>query len=115
MRRAVTINSLSGLALMKLDVLDGMDEVKICTAYKLKDGTVTELPPLAAYEYDVTPIYETMPGWKESTFGVTDFAKLPLNAQRYVKRLEELSGVKIAILSTGPERNQTIFIEDPFA
>lgn len=115
MRRAVTINSLSGLALMKLDVLDGMDEVKICTAYKLKDGTVTELPPLAAYEYDVTPIYETMPGWKESTFGVTDFEKLPLNAQRYVKRLEELSGVKIAILSTGPERNQTIFIEDPFA
>ena len=56
-----------------------------------------------------------MPGWKESTFGVTDFEKLPLNAQRYVKRLEELSGVKIAILSTGPERNQTIFIEDPFA
>lgn len=116
MRRAVAINSLSGLALMKLDVLDGMDEVKICTAYKLKDGTIASLPPLAAYDYeDVTPVYETMPGWKESTFGVTEFDKLPLNARNYVRRLEELSGVKVAILSTGPERSQTIYLEDPFA
>ncbi len=116
MRRAVTINSLSGLAMMKLDVLDGMDEVKICTAYKYADGTVSELPPLSAAEYaKVTPIYETMPGWSESTFGVTEFAKLPVNAQRYIRRLEELSGVKIAILSTGPERGQPIMLEDPFA
>ncbi len=116
MRRAAAINSLSGLALMKLDVLDGMDELKICTAYKLKDGTISQLPPLAAYEYaDVEPVYETMPGWKESTFGITEFTKLPANAQNYVRRLEELSGVKVAILSTGPERNQTIFLDDPFA
>lgn len=116
MRRAAAINSLSGLALMKLDVLDGMDEVKICTAYKLPDGTITNLPPLAAYEYEnVTPVYETLPGWKESTFGVTELDKLPVNARNYVKRLEEVSGVKVVILSTGPERNQTIYIEDPFA
>ena len=116
MRRAVTINSLSGIALMKLDVLDGMDEVKICTAYKLPNGAITELPPLAADDYAmVTPVYETMPGWKESTFGVTEFDKLPVNARNYVRRLEELAGVKIAILSTGPERDQTIYIEDPFA
>ncbi|MBO8415401.1 MAG: adenylosuccinate synthase [Proteobacteria bacterium] len=116
MRRAAAINSLSGLALMKLDVLDGMDEVKICTAYKLPDGTLTDLPPLAAYEYEnVTPVYETLPGWKESTFGVTELDKLPVNARNYVKRLEEVSGVKVVILSTGPERNQTIYIEDPFA
>ncbi len=116
MRRAAAINSLSGLALMKLDVLDGMDELKICTAYKLKDGTVTDLPPLASYEYeDVEPVYETMPGWQESTFGVTEFDKLPVNAQNYIRRLEQLSGVKVAILSTGPERNQTIFLENPFA
>ena len=63
----------------------------------------------------VTPVYETMPGWKESTFGVTEFDKLPVNARNYVRRLEELAGVKIAILSTGPERDQTIYIEDPFA
>lgn len=116
MRRAVTINSLSGIALMKLDVLDGMDEVKICTAYKLPNGAITELPPLAADDYAmVTPVYETMPGWKESTFGITEFDKLPVNARNYVRRLEELAGVKIAILSTGPERDQTIYIEDPFA
>ncbi len=116
MRRAVTINSLSGLALMKMDVLDGMDEVKICVGYKREDGSVSDLPPLAAAEYEgVTPIYETMPGWKETTFGVTEWDKLPVNAQNYIKRLEELSGVKVAILSTGPERNQTIYIEDPFA
>lgn len=115
MRRSATINSLSALALMKLDVLDGMDEVKICVAYKTKDGKTLELPPLAAEDYDVEPIYETMPGWSESTFGITDFNKLPENAQKYVRRLEEVSGVKVAILSTGPERDQTIFLEDPFA
>ncbi|MCR5537096.1 MAG: adenylosuccinate synthase [Succinivibrio sp.] len=116
MRRAVTINSLSGLALMKMDVLDGLEEVKICTAYKFKDGTVSELPPLAASEYEgVTPVYETLPGWSESTFGVTSWDKLPENARRFILRLEELSHTKVAILSTGPERDQTIYLSDPFA
>ena len=113
---AVTINSLTGLALMKLDVLDGMDEVKICTAYKMKDGQIKQLPPLSAHEYEgITPVYETMPGWSESTFGVTKWEDLPLNARNYIKRLEELSGAKVAILSTGPERDQTIYLDDPFA
>ncbi len=116
MRRAVTINSLSALALMKLDVLDGMDEVKICVAYKDEKGNILDLPPLAAFEYaKMTPVYETMPGWSESTFGVTKFEDLPIKAQKYIRRLEELSNVKIAILSTGPEREQTIMLEDPFA
>jgi adenylosuccinate synthase len=116
MRRAVTINSITGLALMKMDVLDGMDELKICTAYKLKDGTLSELPPLSAHEYEgVTPVYESMPGWKESTFGITKWDDLPENAQKYIRRLEELSGAKVAILSTGPEREQTIYLDDPFA
>ena len=116
MRRAVDINSLSGLALMKIDVLDGMDELQICTKYKLADGTVSELPPLAAYEYaQVTPVYESMPGWSESTIGITDFTKLPLNAQKYIRRLEELAGVPVVIISTGPERDQTILLDDPMA
>jgi adenylosuccinate synthase len=116
MRRAVTINSITGLALMKMDVLDGMDELKICTAYKLKDGTLSELPPLSAHEYEgVTPVYESMPGWKESTFGITKWDDLPENAQKYIRKLEELSGAKVAILSTGPEREQTIYLDDPFA
>lgn len=115
MRRAVTINSLTGLALMKMDVLDGMDEIKICTAYKLKDGTISQLPPLSAHEYDgITPVYESMPGWKESTFGITKWDDLPENAKHYIKRLEELSGAKVAILSTGPERDQTIYLDNPF-
>lgn len=116
MRRAVDINSLSALALMKIDVLDGMDEIKICTAYKLPDGTLTDLPPLAAYEYGkVTPVYETFPGWKESTFGVTKFEDLPVNAQNYIRHLEELAGIPVAIISTGPERDQTIMVNNPLA
>lgn len=116
MRRAVDINSLSGLALMKIDVLDGMEELCICTKYKLADGTLSDLPPLAAYEYaKVTPVYETMPGWSESTVGVTKFEELPENAKKYIRRLEELAGVPVAIISTGPERDQTIMLIDPMA
>lgn len=116
MRRAVDINSLSGLALMKIDVLDGMEELCICTKYKLSDGTLSDLPPLAAYEYaKVTPVYETMPGWSESTVGVTKFEELPENAKKYIRRLEELAGVPVAIISTGPEREQTIMLIDPMA
>lgn len=116
MRRAVDINSLSGLALMKIDVLDGMEELCICTKYKLSDGTLSDLPPLAAYEYaKVTPVYETMPGWSESTVGVTKFEDLPENARKYIRRLEELAGVPVAIISTGPEREQTIMLIDPMA
>ena len=116
MRRAVAINSLSGLALMKIDVLDGVEELKICTQYKMQDGTISDLPPLAAYEYEhVTPIYETMPGWTESTVGVTKFENLPVNAQNYIRRLEQLAGIPVAIISTGPERDQTIMVEDPMA
>lgn len=116
MHRSAVLNSLSGLAMMKLDVLDDLDEVKICTAYKLPDGTVTSLPPFSAFDYEgIEPVYETMPGWKSNTFGITKWEDLPVNAQKYVRRLEELSGVKVAILSTGPERNQTITLEDPFA
>lgn len=116
MRRAVDINSLSGLALMKIDVLDGMEELCICTKYKLSDGTLSDLPPLAAYEYaKVTPVYETMPGWSESTVGITKFEDLPENARKYIRRLEELAGVPVAIISTGPEREQTIMLIDPMA
>ncbi|WP_407708030.1 adenylosuccinate synthase [Anaerobiospirillum succiniciproducens] len=116
MRRAVDINSLSGLALMKIDVLDGMEELCICTKYKLADGTLSDLPPLAAYEYaKVTPVYETMPGWSESTVGVTKFDDLPENAKKYIRRLEELAGIPVAIISTGPEREQTIMLIDPMA
>ncbi|CUS47517.1 MAG: adenylosuccinate synthase PurA [Idiomarinaceae bacterium HL-53] len=115
MRRAVQINSISGLCLTKLDVLDGLDEVKICTAYKLANGEFSELPPMAAEDYEtVTPVYETLAGWKDQTEGVTEHAELPANALAFIARIEALLGVPVDIISTGPDRAETIVLRHPF-
>ena len=115
-RRAIQLNSISGFCMTKLDVLDGFDEVKICVGYKMPNGNIVEYAPLAAKDWEgVEPIYETMPGWKENTFGVTDVNQLPQTCRNYIKRIEEVTGVPIAILSTGPDRVQTMILQDPFA
>ncbi|WP_411360025.1 adenylosuccinate synthase [Pseudidiomarina salilacus] len=115
-RRAVQINSVSGFCLTKLDVLDGLEELKICVGYKLADGTVTEYPPMAAEDYDtVEPVYESMPGWSESTVGLTEHKDLPIAALAYIKRIEALTGVPVDIISTGPDRAETIILRHPFA
>ncbi len=115
MRRAVQINSISGFCLTKMDVMDGLEEIKICVGYQLPDGRVLEVSPMAADAYEnVTPIYETMPGWTETTFGATSIDQLPQTALNYIKRLEELTGVSIDIISTGPDRNETIIKVHPF-
>lgn len=115
-RRAVQLNSISGFCLTKLDVLDGLTEVKICVGYQQPDGSVTDVPPLAAEGYElVTPVYETMPGWSETTFGIQQLEQLPLAAQNYIKRLEQLTEVPIDIISTGPDRVQTIVLHHPYA
>lgn len=115
MRKSAQLNSLSGICLTKLDVLDGLDKIGICTAYKI-NGVVTETAPLGADQYAACEaIIEEMPGWKGTTEGVTDFDKLPENAKAYIARIEELVGVKVTILSTGPDRNETIVLESPFA
>lgn len=115
-RRAIQVNSISGFCMTKLDVLDGFDEVKICVAYKMPNGEVVEYAPLAAKDWEgVEPIYEVMPGWKENTFGVTDVNKLPENTRNYIKRIEEVTGVPVSILSTGPDRVETMILQDPFA
>ncbi|MDD1611836.1 MAG: adenylosuccinate synthase [Methylococcaceae bacterium] len=115
MRKSVRLNSISGICLTKLDVLDGLDKVGICTAYRL-NGKTTEIAPLGADQYQqCEAVIEEMPGWSETTAGVTDYAKLPENAKAYIKRLEELLGVKVTILSTGPDRDETIILEHPFA
>lgn len=115
MRKSAKMNSLSGICLTKLDVLDGLEKVGICTAYKL-NGHITETAPLGADQYEEChAIIEEMPGWNETTAGVTDFDALPENAKAYIKRIEELVGVKVAILSTGPDREETIILEHPFA
>jgi adenylosuccinate synthase len=115
-RRAVQINSISGFCMTKLDVLDGFEELKICTAYKLPNGEVVEYAPLAAKDWEgVEPIYETLPGWSENTFRVTKREELPQAALDYIKRIEELVGVPVDILSTGPDRVETMILRDPFA
>ena len=115
-RRAVQLNSISGFCMTKLDVLDGFDEIKICVGYQMPNGEIAQYAPLAAKDWEgVQPIYETMPGWQENTFGVTDLNQLPQNARNYIKRVEEVTGVPIDILSTGPDRIQTMILRDPFA
>ncbi|NBM86102.1 adenylosuccinate synthase [Proteus sp. G2661] len=114
-RRAVQINSLSGFCMTKLDVLDGLKEVKLCVGYRLPNGEVIDTTPLAADEWEgIEPIYESMPGWNESTFGVKDHAQLPQAALNYIKRVEELTGVPVDIVSTGPDRSETIILRHPF-
>jgi adenylosuccinate synthase len=114
LRRSARINGLTGLCITKLDVLDGIDRLNICTGYEL-DGQVVDMLPIGADDVArCQPIYETVSGWSETTFGVKTWDGLPKNAQHYLKRLEALCGVPIAIVSTGPERDETIVLEHPF-
>lgn len=114
-RRSVQINSLSGFCLTKLDVLDGLKEVKLCIGYRMPDGREVTTTPLAAENWEgIEPIYETMPGWNEITFGVTELDKLPLAARNYIKRIEALTDVPVDIISTGPDRAETMILRDPF-
>jgi len=114
-KRAVQLNSITGFCLTKLDVLDGLQEIKICTAYKMPGGKLVDVPPMSADGYDLAvPVYESMPGWSESSFGVTSFDALPENAKAYVRRLEEVTGVPMDIISTGPDRNETMIQVNPF-
>ena len=114
-RQTCTINGVHGVALTKLDVLDGMEELKICVGYELDGEKLDYLPTAAAQQARVKPVYETLPGWAESTYGARNFADLPAAAIKYVVRVEELIGRPVALLSTSPERDDTILMRDPFA
>ncbi len=115
LRRSVQINSISGLCITKLDVLDGLDSIRLCVGYKL-DGEVRRSVPVGAEALaQVEPVYEELPGWKVSTVGITEYEALPAQARSYLERIEELAGVPVDIISTGPERNETIVRRDPFA
>ncbi|MGH6914786.1 MAG: adenylosuccinate synthase, partial [Geminicoccales bacterium] len=114
-RQAVKIGGIHGLALTKLDVLDGMDRLRICTAYRHFGQTLHHLPGGMRAQAGVEPVYETLDGWKESTRGARSFADLPAQAVKYVKRLEELVEAPVALLSTSPDREDTILLRDPFA
>ncbi len=114
MKRSIQINGVSGMCITKLDVMDGMEEVKICTGYRLDGKEIDILPFGADAVARCEPIYETLPGWTDSTVGVKEYAQLPENAQRYLQRLSELTGAPIAMVSTGPDREETIVLEHPF-
>jgi adenylosuccinate synthase len=113
-RQTSITGGVDGIALTKLDVLDGMDEIKICTGYKLHGAVHDHLPVDAVEQAAIEPIYETLEGWHGSTRGARSWAQLPANAIKYVRRVEELIGVPVALLSTSPEREDTILVRDPF-
>ncbi|WP_096086032.1 adenylosuccinate synthase [Agaribacterium haliotis] len=113
-KHAVQINSVTGICLTKLDVLDGLDEVKICVAYQNKAGESVAVPSRTEDWDNIVPVYESMPGWSESTFGVQQREALPQAALDYIARLEQLVGVPVDIISTGPDRVETIILRHPF-
>ena len=114
LRTAVNINSVSGLCLTKLDVLDGLDEISVCVGYVDANGE-TAANPIDAVDYEnLNPVYETLPGWSESTLGLKSLEALPDNARAYIARIEELVGAPIDIISTGPDREETILLRHPF-
>ena len=113
-RQPCATSGVTGLALTKLDVLDGFDELKICTGYELDGEVLDYLPTAADLQARVTPVYETLPGWSDSTAGARSWSDLPGEAVKYVRRIEELIRTPVALLSTSPERDDTILVTDPF-
>jgi adenylosuccinate synthase len=115
LRQSVAVSGITGIALTKLDVLDGFDEIQVCTGYKLRGETLDYYPANAADQAGVEAVYETMPGWHESTAGARSWAELPAAAIKYIRRVEELIQCPVALVSTSPEREDTILVRDPFA
>ena len=113
-RQAVAVNGIKGIALTKLDVLDGLDEIKVCTAYRLDGEVIDYLPASQGAQARVEPVYETLEGWKGTTAGARSWNDLPAQAVKYVRYIEELIGAPVALLSTSPERDDTILVTDPF-
>ncbi len=113
-RQTCVTGGVDGICLTKLDVLDGFDEIKVCTGYRIGDQTLDYLPADANLQARLTPVYETLDGWKETTHGARSWADLPANAIKYVRRVEELIGAPVALLSTSPDRDDTIMVQDPF-
>ena len=113
-RQSVAVNGITGIALTKLDVLDGFKELKICIGYELDGKRIDYLPASQGAQARVVPVYETMEGWNETTVGARSWADLPAQAIKYVRRVEELIGAPVSMLSTSPERDDTILVTDPF-
>ena len=113
-RQAVKVNGIDGIALTKLDVLDGFPEIRVCTGYRLDGEALDHLPASSVRQGRVEPVYETLPGWSDSTRGARSWADLPAAAVKYVRRIEEMIEAPVHLLSTSPERDDTIMVHDPF-
>jgi adenylosuccinate synthase len=114
MPRVAACSDITGLCITRLDVLDGMEKLKMCLAYDSR-GTRTEYAPLDAQGWEeITPVYLEFPGWSENTHGVTEWDKLPAAARAYLRALEELAGCPVSIVSTGPDRDHTMVLQDPW-
>ena len=114
-RQSCAVSGVTGLALTKLDVLDGLDEIKICTGYRLGDTMLDHFPAYAGDQAAIEPVFETIDGWPQSTAGARSWAQLPARAIKYIRRIEELVQCPVALVSTSPEREDTILVRDPFA
>ena len=114
-RQSCAVSGVTGIALTKLDVLDGLEEIRICTGYSLHGQALDHFPAHAADQAAVEPVYEAMPGWAESTAGARSWRHLPAQAIKYIRRVEELIACPVALVSTSPERDDTILVRDPFA
>jgi adenylosuccinate synthase len=114
-RQALKVGGIAGIALTKLDVLDTLTELKVCVAYELNGKRINRLPSGMGEQAAVKPVYETMTGWNSSTRGARSWAQLPAEAIKYIRRIEELIEAPVAMLSTSPEREDTILVRDPFA
>jgi adenylosuccinate synthase len=114
-RQSIKVSGIKGIALTKLDVLDGFKELKICTGYRIKGESYNHLPAGSHLQAVAEPVYETLEGWSDSTYGARSWAQLPATAIKYIRRIEELIEAPVALLSTSPERDDTILVTDPFA
>jgi adenylosuccinate synthase len=114
-RQAVKTGGLHGIALTKVDVFDGLKELKLCTSYRHKGRTYNHFPSDMDVQAGIEPVYETLEGWSQSTRGARSWAQLPANAIKYIRRVEELIEAPVALLSTSPEREDTVLVHDPFA
>ena len=113
-RQAVAVNGIKGVALTKLDVLDGLKEIRVCTGYRLDGQVIDYLPASQGAQARVEPVYESLEGWRATTRGARSWNDLPAQAVKYVRYIEELIGAPVALLSTSPERDDTILVTDPF-
>jgi len=114
LRHALRVNGLTGLAITKLDILDDLERIKVCVAYKYGNHLHEDLPKEISLFEEAEPVYEEMEGWKENTIGITTFEKLPRNAQHYVRNMEERLGVKVDMISTGQRREELIMLNEQF-